>query len=70
MRWQPKPSMSNPSKGPSVAVTDERFEHIQAFFDTPVVNSPSVKSRRSVVRLWPPSAKRFALLWYVGKRKA
>jgi hypothetical protein len=34
MRWLPKPAMSKPSNSPSVAVADERFEHIQAFFDT------------------------------------
>jgi hypothetical protein len=34
MRWLPKPAMSKPSNSPSVAVAYERFEHIQAFFDT------------------------------------
>jgi hypothetical protein len=34
MRWLPKSAMGKPSNSPSVAVADERFEHIQPFFDT------------------------------------
>jgi hypothetical protein len=33
MRWRPKPAVHKPSS-PSASTADDRFEHIQAFFDT------------------------------------
>jgi hypothetical protein len=71
MRWLPKPSMSKPFKGPSVAVTDERFEHIQAFFDTTrgQITIGEIPPIRRAAHS-PPSAKQRALPWSAEKRKA